>query len=99
MGEGAGDAGGGNDVVSQRQIQLERQRLCMARLRAERHGEPPNGFPCRVRAKGGGRKPLTKLRRLSADRQNRLKEGGLVCYFDDIGGPVHGDALERLALI
>lgn len=85
--------------MSDRERQLERQRVMMARLRAERRGLPPNGYPCRVRAKGGGRKPRPPLRRLSAERQNRLQDGGLVCYFDDIGGPVHGDALERLALI
>lgn len=85
--------------MTERQRQLERQRMMMARLRSERRGQGINGYPCRVRARGGGRKPRPPLRRLSSERQNRLQEGGLVCYFDDIGGPVHGDALERLALI
>lgn len=81
------------------QIQLERQRLCMARLRAERHHLALSGFPARVRARGGGRKGMPKYKRVSEERQHRLHNGGLVCNFDDIGGPVHGDALERLARI
>lgn len=36
--------------------QLERQRQCMARLRAERRGQATDGLPRRVRARGAGRK-------------------------------------------
>jgi hypothetical protein len=75
---------------------LNQKRLCMQRLRAERRGQCVDGLPKRLRAlRGDGQRAP-----MPTGRRDRLVSNGLLsCSFDAIGGPVHGDALERLEKI